>query len=75
MAILSIDQGTTGTTCMIYDRTGVVLARAYRELTQCYPQAGWVEHDPEQIWRTVLECVVEVRGACSEPVEAVGITN
>ncbi|MBN1928418.1 MAG: glycerol kinase GlpK [Chlorobiaceae bacterium] len=75
MAILSIDQGTTGTTCMIYDRTGAVLARAYRELTQFYPQAGWVEHDPEEIWRTVVECVAEVRGACSEPVEAVGITN
>jgi glycerol kinase len=73
--ILSIDQGTTGTTCMIYDRTGAVLARAYRELTQFYPQAGWVEHDPEEIWRTVVECVAEVRGACAEPVEAIGITN
>jgi len=75
MAILSIDQGTTGTTCMIYDRTGAVLARSYRELTQFYPQAGWVEHDPEEIWRTVVECVSEVRGACAEPVDAIGITN
>lgn len=75
MAILSIDQGTTGTTCMMYDRTGAVLARAYRELTQFYPQAGWVEHDPEEVWRTVLECVAEARRAYAEPVEAVGITN
>jgi len=75
MAILSIDQGTTGTTCMIYDRTGAVLARAYRELTQYYPQAGWVEHDPEEIWRTVAECVREVRSVCVSPIEAVGITN
>jgi glycerol kinase len=75
MAILSIDQGTTGTTCMVYDRTGQVLARAYRELTQHYPQAGWVEHDPEEIWRTVAECVTEVRRSCAEPVEAIGITN
>ncbi len=75
MAILSIDQGTTGTTCMIYDRTGSVLARAYRELTQHYPQAGWVEHDPEEIWRTVVECVAEVRGAYSGHIEAIGITN
>ncbi|NTU54026.1 MAG: glycerol kinase GlpK [Chlorobiaceae bacterium] len=75
MAILSIDQGTTGTTCMVNDRTGRVLARAYRELTQYYPQEGWVEHDPEEIWRTVQDCVAEVRGVYSGAVEAVGITN
>lgn len=75
MAILSIDQGTTGTTCMIYDRTGVALARAYRELTQHYPQAGWVEHDPEEIWRAVAECVTEVRSVYPGKIEAVGITN
>ena len=75
MAILSIDQGTTGTTCMIYDRSGAVLARAYRELTQFYPQAGWVEHDPEEIWRTVVECVSEVRSVYSGTIEAIGITN
>jgi glycerol kinase len=75
MAILSIDQGTTGTTCMIYDRSGAVLARAYRELTQHYPQVGWVEHDPEEIWRTVVECVSEVRGVYPGKIEAIGITN
>jgi len=75
MPILSIDQGTTGTTCMVYDRYGKVLARAYRELTQHYPQAGWVEHDPEEIWRTVVECVADVRGVCAGSIEAIGITN
>ena len=75
MAILSIDQGTTGTTCMIYDRSGALLARAYRELTQFYPQTGWVEHDPEEIWRTVVECVSEVRSVYSGTIEAIGITN
>ena len=75
MAILSIDQGTTGTTCMVYDRSGAVLARAYRELTQHYPQAGWVEHDPEEIWRTVVECVSEVRSVYSGKIDAIGITN
>jgi glycerol kinase len=75
MAILSIDQGTTGTTCEIYDRTGTVLARAYRELRQHYPQTGWVEHDPEEIWRTVVECVTEVRSVYPGKIEAVGITN
>ena len=75
MAILSIDQGTTGTTCMLFDREGRVLARSYRELTQIYPQPGWVEHDPEEIWRSVAACVAEVRAACPVTVTAVGITN
>ncbi|NTU68318.1 MAG: glycerol kinase GlpK [Chlorobiaceae bacterium] len=75
MAILAIDQGTTGTTCMVFDRSGSVLARAYRELPQIYPQPGWVEHDPEVIWRTVAECVAEVRAAGPGPVESIGITN
>ncbi|NTV03152.1 MAG: glycerol kinase GlpK [Chlorobiaceae bacterium] len=75
MAILAIDQGTTGTTGMVYDRSGAVLARAYRELPQIYPQPGWVEHDPEEIWRTVVECVTEVRTSYPGPVEAIGITN
>ncbi len=75
MAILAIDQGTTGTTCMVYDDAGGVLARAYRELSQIYPQPGWVEHDPEEIWRTVVQCVAELRSAYTGPVEAIGITN
>jgi glycerol kinase len=75
MAILAIDQGTTGTTCMAYDKAGVVLASAYRELTQFYPEPGWVEHDPEEIWRTVVECIEEVQSAIPRRIEAVGITN
>jgi glycerol kinase len=75
MAILAIDQGTTGTTCMVYDGDGGVLARAYRELTQMYPQPGWVEHDPEEIWRTVVECVAELRDEYRGRIEALGITN
>lgn len=75
MAILAIDQGTTGTTCMVYDNTGVVLARAYRELTQLYPEPGWVEHDPEQIWRTVLECFGEIRRNWQGSIQAIGMTN
>ena len=75
MAILAIDQGTTGTTCMLFDEGGRVLARAYRELTQHYPRPGWVEHDPGEIWRTVVECVTEVRSLCPASIEAVGMTN
>ncbi len=75
MAILAIDQGTTGTTCMVYDEAGGVLARTYRELTQIYPQPGWVEHDPEEIWRTVVEGLAEIRVQWPGRIDAVGITN
>ena len=75
MAILAIDQGTTGTTCIIYNEKGVALARAYRELTQIYPEPGWVEHDPEEIWQTVVECIGELRQLAACRINAVGITN
>jgi glycerol kinase len=75
MAILAIDQGTTGTTCMVYDEAGGVLARSYRELTQIYPQPGWVEHDPEEIWLTVVEGLAEIRMQWPGRIDAVGITN
>jgi len=75
MAILAIDQGTTGTTCIIYNEKGVALARAYRELTQIYPKPGWVEHDPEKIWQTVVECIGELRQLTAYPINAIGITN
>ena len=75
MGILAIDQGTTGTTCIIYNENGVALARAYRELTQIYPEAGWVEHDPEEIWQTVVECIEEIRQINACPIKAIGITN
>lgn len=75
MAILAIDQGTTGTTCVLYDKKGHAIARAYRELTQFYPREGWVEHDPEEIWQTVLQGVVEVKAGYPGTVTAVGIAN
>src|SRR6185369_8183729 len=51
--ILALDQGTTGSTALVIDADGVVRAHGYAELTQYYPQPGWVEHDPEAIWSTV----------------------
>jgi glycerol kinase len=63
--ILAIDQGTTGTTCLVVDEDLRVLGRGYRELTQHFPRPGWVEHDPEEIWQSVL-------GAASDAVTAVG---
>ena len=47
--ILAIDQGTTGTTAIIFDHQGRPVCRGYQEFTQYYPQPGWVEHDPEEI--------------------------
>ena len=75
MAILAIDQGTTGTTCILYNSEGGVVARAYREITQFYPEAGWVEHDPEEIWQSVVLCVRELKAQYSQSITAIGITN
>ncbi|HKU58189.1 MAG TPA: glycerol kinase GlpK [Gaiellaceae bacterium] len=71
--ILAIDQGTTGTTCLAVDDDLSVLGRGYRELPQHFPRAGWVEHDPEQIWQSVLGAAADALDG--EPVDAVGITN
>jgi glycerol kinase len=76
--ILAIDQGTTGTTCLVVDDELRIRGRAYRELPQHFPQPGWVEHDPEEIWRGVLAAAEEaVRDAGVGPgdLRAIGITN
>ncbi len=75
MYVLAIDQGTTGTTTVLYDYAGRPLGKAYREFTQHYPEPGWVEHDPAEIWDTVAETVHEVCGAHPGEIKAVGITN
>ena len=53
--ILALDQGTTGSTALVVDADGEVRARGYAELPQYYPEPGWVEHDPEEIWATVAK--------------------
>ena len=76
--ILAIDQGTTGTTCLVIDDELAVRGRGYREFPQHYPQPGWVEHDPEELWDSVLAAAEDaVRGAHVSPseLEAIGITN
>mgnify|MGYP005621527511 CR=1 FL=1 len=76
--ILAIDQGTTGTTCLVTDENGKVLGRGYREIKQYYPQNGWVEHDGEEIFKSVLEAAyeaVEKSGIAWQELIAVGITN
>lgn len=76
--VLAIDQGTTGTTVLAVDESGRVVGRAYREIEQFYPQPGWVEHDPEEIWRSVSECVsgaIESAAGTRDDVSCIGITN
>ena len=73
--ILAIDQGTTGTTSVLVDRSARIRAGAYREITQIYPHPGWVEHDPSQIWESVQETVAELIPAADGRIRAVGITN
>jgi len=76
--ILAIDQGTTSTRAILFDRAGRPVATAQRELRQFYPADGWVEHDPEDIWRdTVVVCrgALEKSGLGAEAVAAIGITN
>lgn len=75
MAILSIDQGTTGTTVLLVDHQGRIVAKTYHEFQQIYPQRGWVEHDPEEIWETVVECVGEICASNDVRIDAIGITN
>ena len=76
--ILAIDQGTTGSRVLLVDEKGAVVRSAYREITQHYPRPGWVEHDAEEIWATVVACAAEVI-AGGEPggtsLAGVGITN
>ena len=57
--ILSIDQGTTGTTVLLFDHEGAIAGRAYSEFTQHYPKPGWVEHDAEEIWSVSKKVVDE----------------
>ncbi|MCA9735439.1 glycerol kinase GlpK [candidate division KSB1 bacterium] len=75
MHILAIDQGTTGTTAILYNKQGQITAKAYREFTQIYPQPGWVEHDAEEIWQTVVATVTEVVQTNPVKIAGIGITN
>ncbi len=76
--ILAIDQGTTSTRAMLFDAEGEPRAQAQRELQQHYPQPGWVEHDPEEIWQATLEtcrAVLAEKRLGARDIAAIGITN
>ncbi|MCM3562967.1 MAG: glycerol kinase GlpK [Hydrogenophaga sp.] len=76
--LLALDQGTSSSRSIVFDREGHVVAMAQREFPQIYPRPGWVEHDPRDLWNTQLETAREVltkAGLRSDSVRAVGITN
>ena len=76
--IMSLDQGTTSSRCILFDRAGRICASAQREFRQIFPQPGWVEHDPMEIWRTTLEVAknaMEKLGVEADAITAIGITN
>jgi len=76
--ILAIDQGTTGTTCLVFDGEGRIAGRAYSEFEQHFPQPGWVEHDANEIWavtRRVGAEAIAAAGIGGDELEAIGITN
>ncbi|MCZ8137392.1 MAG: glycerol kinase GlpK [Porphyrobacter sp.] len=75
--ILVLDEGTTSTRAMLFAADGVFVASAQAPLTQHYPQAGWVEHDPQEIWEKSLACALEVipKAGGAAAVACIGITN
>jgi glycerol kinase len=73
--VLAIDQGTTGSTCLVIAADGRVAGRAYREITQHYPRPGWVEHDPVEILDRTLEAAREAVAAAGVVPAAIGVTN
>lgn len=74
----AIDQGTTSTRFIVFDRAGAIAAMAQREHEQIYPRPGWVEHDPIEIWRntkTVIAAALDQRGLGAKDLAAIGVTN
>lgn len=76
--LLALDQGTSSSRSIIFDAEGRLVAQAQQELSQIYPRTGWVEHDPEEIWRTQLATARNAlanAGLQADQIRAVGITN
>jgi glycerol kinase len=75
MTVLSIDAGTTGVTALVVAADGTIGSRGYSEFAQHFPQPGWVEHEPEQIWQATLAACTTALAGAAEPPTCVGITN
>ena len=76
--VLALDQGTTSSRAIVFNRGGEIVSIAQKEFTQIYPQAGWVEHDPLEIWSTQLTVAAEAivkAGLTAKDINSIGITN
>ena len=76
--ILALDQGTTSCRAILFDYQGNIIGSASREFRQIYPQPGWVEHDPEEVWQCQVEVICKVlkdHSISAEEVAAIGITT
>ncbi|MBO4291069.1 MAG: glycerol kinase GlpK [Lachnospiraceae bacterium] len=76
--VMALDQGTTSSRCILFDKSGNICSMAQKEFTQIYPQPGWVEHDPKEIWSSQLAVAIEAMariGATAEEIRGIGITN
>jgi glycerol kinase len=76
--ILSIDQGTTGTTVSILNHAGILVAKHNQEFPQIFPKPGWVEHNPEDIWKSTITSIkkcLEASHLKGSEIAAIGITN
>ncbi len=76
--VLALDQGTTSSRCILFDHSGKICSMAQKEFEQYYPQPGWVEHNPREIWSSQLAVAMEAManiGASAENISAIGITN
>jgi glycerol kinase len=76
MSVLAIDAGTTGVTAVVVSPQGQIVAKGYQEFAQHFPQPGWVEHSPEEIWQATLEATKEVLTKVDAgELTSIGITN
>ena len=76
--VMALDQGTTSSRCILFDKSGRICSVSQREFPQIYPQPGWVEHDPEIIWETQHDVMIGAMnklGVTSKDIAAIGITN
>lgn len=76
--VMALDQGTTSSRCILFDKTGKICSSAQKEFTQQYPKPGWVEHNPLEIWSSQLSVAVEAMGKIgvdTSQIAAIGITN
>ncbi len=76
--IMALDQGTTSSRCILFDRKGTVCSMAQKEFPQIFPNPGWIEHDPTVIWNTIYETITEAMAkpdVSASDIAAIGITN